>query len=330
MRGRRTEHTPAAARRGRRRLRNLAPGMLWLAGLAACAAPAPRASELAARTLEVGGETRSYLLHAPPTADARPRALVVVFHGGGGDGRNALEQGRWVEKARAENFIVVAPEGTVEHPGRAASVLGNPRTWNSGGSTGTPAQRRGVDDVGFVRALIDEVSKQHAVEPGRIYATGLSNGGAMAFRAGLELSDRFAAIAPVANALLAPPQPLRRPVSLLMIWGSADPLNPIDGGSVRRSMGVMQRPSARESLQVWRRLLRCPGDAVIERESAALTLHAHRGCDGGATAQLLVVEGLGHQWPGGRIYLRAVAGPGSDAVDATDRIWRFFGQSARR
>lgn len=299
--------------------------LLW--GLAAAAAASP---QLHASTLEVGGVTRSYLLHAPPAADARPRALVVVFHGGGGDGRNALEQGRWIDKARAEGFIVVAPEGTTEHPARAPSALLNPRTWNSGGSTGTPAQRRGVDDVGFVRALLDELSKQHAIDPARIYATGLSNGGAMAFRAGIELSDRIAAIAPVANALLAPPQPLQRPVSLLMIWGSADPLNPIDGGTVRRSMGAMQRPSAHESLQVWRRLLHCPGDAAIERESAALTLHAHRGCDGGATAQLLVVEGLGHQWPGGRIYLRAVAGPGSDAVDATDRIWRFFGESARR
>lgn len=308
----------------------------WRRGLAllqSCAllpAPAVAATPFEQHTIEVGGVARSYVLHAPAAADASPRALVVVFHGGGGDGRNALEQGRWIEKARAEGFIVVAPEGTVEHPNRAPSALFNPRTWNAGGSTGTPAQRRGIDDVGFVRALLDEVSKQHAVDPARVYATGLSNGGAMAFRAGLELSDRFAAIAPVANALLAPAQPLQRPVSLLMIWGNADPLNPIAGGTVRRSMGTMQRPSAHESLQVWSRLLRCPGAAAVERESDALTLYTHRGCDGGTTARLLVVEGLGHQWPGGRIVLRAVAGPGSDAVDATDRIWRFFGESARR
>lgn len=302
--------------------------LLWALTLPALAAGT--SAEPQAGTLDVGGATRSYVLYASPLAGAASRPLVIVFHGGGGDGRNALDQGRWIEQARDSGFVVVAPDGSVEHPGRAPSALFNPRTWNSGGSTGTPAQRRGVDDVAFVRALVDEVSRQHRVDPARIYATGLSNGAAMAFRVGLELSDRIAAIAPVANALLAPPQPLQRPVSLLMIWGTADPLNPIEGGTVRRSMGTMQRPSARESWQTWSRLLNCRGEAALEQESAALTLHAQRGCDGGTTAQLLVVDGLGHQWPGGRIYLRALAGPGSDALDATERIWRFFVESGRR
>ncbi len=286
-------------------------------------------SQVEPGTLAFDGLQRSYRLHLPAHAP-QPWPLVIVFHGFGGDGENALEQGRWVEKSNAAGFAVLAPDGSFEHEDRAPRFVGNPRSWNSGAGTGSPAQQRGVDDIGFVRALLDELLRTQPLDASRVYATGFSNGAAMAFRVGLELSERIAAIAPVANSLLTAPQPLNQPVSLLLIWGRDDPLNPIEGGPLKRSTGAVARPSAQESWQTWGRLLHCSDEPLESVLSDRLTLMAQRECDGGASSQWITVEGLGHQWPGGRTYLRLISGPGSDAIDATDQIWRFFSQQPRR
>ena len=284
---------------------------------------ATRAGPVQRAALVVDGISRAYELHVPDGA-ALPMPLVIMFHGHGGAAASALEQGDWVRKSMASGFAVVALEGTRDNEDRRASLLGNPRSWNAGENTGSSAQRRGVDDVGFVRALIDDLVRRRVADPARVYATGMSNGAGMAFRIGLELSDRVAAIAPVANSLLVPPRPLQRPVSLLLIWGTADPLNPIDGGRVKRTGGYVLRPSANEAWQAWRALLHCPGEPATEPLAKGVSLRAYRGCDAGSSAEFISIEGMGHQWPGGQVYVRMIAGPGSDALNATDRIWSFF------
>jgi polyhydroxybutyrate depolymerase len=273
-------------------------------------------------TLTVGSLERSYEVYVPPGALDK-MALVVVFHGFGGTGANALEQGGWIAKAKTEGFIVVAPDGVTPKPNAKASFFCNARSWNAGGGT-TAAEAIGVDDVGFVRALIEAVSRRHPVDNRRIFATGFSNGAAMAFRVGVELSDRIAAIAPVANGLLSPARPLVRPVSLLLIWGTDDKLNPFAGGTVKRGGRSVTRPSARDSWQQWSTLLACPGVPVQQAVSPKVTLDIYAACAGGSSAELVSVAGLGHQWPGGQVYLRMIAGGGSRALNATDTIWRFF------
>ncbi|MEO8279532.1 MAG: PHB depolymerase family esterase, partial [Ideonella sp.] len=239
-------------------------------------------------TLVFDGLQRSYRLHLPAHAP-KPWPLVIVFHGFGGDGENALQQGHWVEKSDAQGFAVLAPDGSVSHADRRASFIGNPRSWNSGSGTGSPAQQRGVDDIGFVNALVEELLRKQPVDPGRIYATGFSNGAAMAFRVGLEMSERIAAIAPVSNSLLVPPQPLARPVSLLLIWGKDDPLNPIEGGRVKRSTGAVNRPSAHASWQTWGNLLHCTDEPLETVLSDRAALRAQRHCDGGTSSQWITV-----------------------------------------
>lgn len=280
-------------------------------------------------TIAFGGLERSYVVHAPSSVAGRNAPLVIVLHGQGGDGANALQQGYWVEKADADGFIVVAPEGMPERPDRPARLLGNRRSWNSGPATGSPAAEQGIDDVGFIRAVIADVRRTYAVDGRRIFATGFSNGAAMAFRVGAEMSDVVAAIAPVSNALLMPVERLARPVSLLMIWGVDDPLNPFAGGSVARGGQRLVRPTAEDSLARWASLLRCTGAPRIERPNRKLTQRTFDRCESGSVASLIAVDGLGHQWPGGRVYLRVVSGPGSNAVNATDAIWAFFASHGR-
>ncbi|MBY0423556.1 MAG: hypothetical protein K2Q06_14715, partial [Parvularculaceae bacterium] len=222
------------------------------------------------------------------------------------------------------------PDGTVEHAERRPRFFGNPRSWNAGAETGSSASVRGVDDAGFLRALIDDWVAAGRVDPDRIYVTGFSNGAGMAFRAGVDLSDRVAAIAPVANALLTPAERLARPVSLIMIWGDADPLNPYGGGKVRRTAGSVERPGAAASLQRWRGLIGCDAaKRATQKIEPTVTLDVSGPCKDGSEAVLYSIAGMGHQWPGGNVVLRSISGPGSDALDATETIWRFFERHPR-
>jgi polyhydroxybutyrate depolymerase len=303
---------------------------LVLFGLAlAVVASAQAAPGAVQRTIAFGGFERTYVLHVPQRAVRGQAPLVVALHGQGGSGENILEQGRWIEKADAEGFVVVAPEGLAENPKRRARFLGNRRSWNSGDLTGSPASARRTDDSGFIRAVIEAVRAEQGIDARRIYVTGFSNGAAMAFRLGLDLSDIVTAIAPVANGLLMEARPLAKPVSLLMIWGLDDPLNPYAGGPVRRQSETVVRPSAEASLAAWSRLLACKGAPAVQQIGADVTRRAHTGCAGGSEALLISVAGLGHQWPGGEVKLRLFAGSGSKTIDATDAIWTFFAAQAR-
>ncbi|HUJ70694.1 MAG TPA: PHB depolymerase family esterase, partial [Verrucomicrobiae bacterium] len=179
-------------------------------------------------SLKTGGRDRVYSLHLPPAYDGKHLLpLVIVLHGGGGNAEGAIRMTGFNQKADKEGFVVVYPNGS----GRLKTRL---LTWNSGNCCGY-ALDSGVDDVGFIRALIDELKKTRAVDPQRVYATGISNGGMMTYRLACELSDKIAAIAPVAGALnLENCQPTR-PVSVIIFHGTADEHVLYNGGEpIRR------------------------------------------------------------------------------------------------
>jgi polyhydroxybutyrate depolymerase len=303
--------------------------MVWMgvsgASFAAQSLPRGGTTEL---SIAVAGATRTYLAHVPASAVHGAAPLVIVLHGAGGNGAKALEQGHWVRAAERHGFIVMAPDGSLQYPRRRPSLISNPRTWNSGPETGSWASQAGIDDVAFIKALIEFWVREGRVDPRRVYVTGFSNGAAMAFRTGAELSERIAAIAPVANALLLPVSQLARPVSLLLIWGEDDPLNPINGGEVTRGGVRVTRPGGNESWSLWGQLLRC---TVQERAKPkrGLTIQTQADCAEGAEAVLYRIDGLGHQWPGGKTYVSLVSGPNSNAIDATNLIWAFFQKHAR-
>lgn len=313
-------------RAARSRCALLAVALAMIAWPAAAQLPA-QGSGTHTLSLAFGGTTRNYVAHLPPGAPSRA-PVVIVLHGTGGSGANAMQQGRWVAASQRHGFIVLAPDGSLQHPNRRPSLRENPRTWNAGPATGSWAAQANIDDIGFLRALIDAWVAGGRADPARIHATGFSNGAGMAFRAGAELSGRLAGIAPVANGLLLPVAQLARPVPLLLLWGEADPLNPIGGGAVRRGGSTFARASGEESWRRWGALNDCSGETRA-RPAPALTEFAWQRCAAGVEVRFVRIARLGHQWPGGRSQALGVAGPGSTALDATLEIWRFFARHPR-
>lgn len=293
--------------------------------LAACSKPRVSRPDpaLVLRSVESGDRERTYLFFAPPGLDpGTPHALVLVFHGGGGDATSAARLTRFRALAEREGFLVAFPNAVGGH-------------WNDGRDDDfAESYREGVDDVAFVDAVIADVGRSHAVDAARVYATGISNGGMFVHRLAAERAETIAAIAPVVGGLPEPYAPHvapARPVSVLVIQGTNDPLVPYEGGFVTR-FARGRVVSTDEALRIWTQRNGC--DATVARErlpdvdpgdGCLATVETWSGCDGGVSVELLRLDGGGHAWPGGPRYLpeRFIGKVCSD-VDATQTIWRFF------
>jgi len=275
-------------------------------------------------SIRVGVLPREYVVHVPPGYSSNtPAPVVIMYHGGGGTAEAARFETGWTGKADEEGFLVVFPEGARPHPSRRAQFIGNPQTWNDG-SGRFHAGQHAIDDVGFTRALLDDLQARYAVDGRRIFATGFSNGSSMAYRVGVELSERIAAIAPVASSGLRLGQVLRmqRPMPLLAIAGAADPLNPLEGGVMANGE---VKPSIRTTIETWTRLLECPSPPVIDTEVDGLGRTVWRPCRGSAEVEFIIIANMGHTWPGGRSLLpERVVGRTTHRIRAVDVIWEFF------
>jgi len=281
-------------------------------------------------TLELtfNGLKRHYVVHVPPGCDGNtPVPIVIMFHGGGGKARGAMEETGWSAKADKENFLAVYPEGVPRDPSRRASFVANPQSWNDGSQRAiVAASLKKIDDVGFVNAMLDDLSVKFRVDPHRLYATGFSNGASMAFRAGRALSTRLAAIAPVAGSdWLDEPRPAQS-LSLLYLTGTEDPLNPLEGGEIMLGeKPAGNKPPVREFIHKWVQLLGCAPEPKVIHDKDGVKGIAYISCHGNAEVVFYTVAGMGHFWPGGMSHLpEQVIGKSSNKISATDVIWEFF------
>ncbi len=309
---------------------------LWLvtalAPAVANAAPAASAPGDHGGSLQFGGLNRTFIVHIPPLARAAGEKIptVIMLHGAGGSGSNAISQTGWNRTADADGFLVVYPDAEPLDPAEPASFLRNPRLWNDGRKKPDFGTRH-VDDVGFIAALIDYLEKNYAADPERIYVTGFSNGSAMALRVGVELAQRVAAVAGVSGELRYDGRAMSAAVPMLFIIGGKDPLNPIDGGEVKLPWGrPQQHPPVAQTLAAWRAMLGCGGDAKTERIAPGVTEAVWSHCARGGAVEYYTVADMGHAWPGGTSHLpERIVGPPSHAINACEVIWSFF-KSQRR
>jgi polyhydroxybutyrate depolymerase len=281
-------------------------------------APAGRSFEA---TLTVGGRSRSYVVDLPSRYDGRqPLPLVLVFHGGGGNGESARRQTGFTALGEKGGFITVYPNGT----GRFGNRL---LTWNTGTCCGYARARR-VDDAAFVRVLLDTLRATLRIDPARVYATGISNGGMMSYLVGCRMADRVAAIAPVSGELSINDCHLSHPVSLLVIHGTADQNLPYDGGKGEKALDPHDVRSVSSAVDFWRTQLKCAITPAVD--TLPRLVHAkYARCAGGSALELYTIVGGGHAWPGGR-QLAAFLDAPSDAMHASPMIWEFFAAHPRR
>jgi polyhydroxybutyrate depolymerase len=283
------------------------------------------------RTVGLEGRERDYLVHLPPqTANSDPLPVVLSFHGGGGNAQGQMTYSRMNDLADEAGFIAVYPEGT----GRLDGVL---LTWNAGACCGY-ARDHDVDDVDFVRQVVDDLAAFTAVDRSRIYATGLSNGAMMAYRLAAEASDLVAAIAPVAGAAMMEPRSPGRPVPVLHIHSLDDPRALYDGGlgpPFPLTTSRVDHVPVEAVVNVWAENNGCDPVPTLDEKREGVpsgegpphtASHlVYLDCAAGGDVELWRLTGAGHVWPGGTPgYLQSILGPSTDVIDANLEAWTFF------
>ncbi len=310
-------------------IRKLA-GLALAALLIAAAVTPATAGEM--QTLQVGQQTRDYYLHVPQGVSGSNAPLLIVLHGAGGNGRQAVRRYAWEKKADIEHFVVVGPDAWRRRPDQPADFRSNPRFWNDAGRRGAP-QLLESDDVGFIAALIDTMAQQHGIDRRRVYVTGFSSGAGMAQRAAAELADRLAAVAPVSGIVLPTQDTPARAVPFFYISGDADPLSPVKGGEVELMLwGVRyQKTSHAAILERWRALDGCPADEQKDTALPDVVVRFWSPCRDASEVRYALVRGHGHHWPGetGAGLPEGLVGPRSQALNATDAVWRFLSRFTR-
>ncbi len=276
------------------------------------------------RTLEVDALQRTYILHVPPDrGDRKPLPLLLVLHGGGGSGRRMQRQLGFDGYADTRGFLVAYPD---------AYDGGH---WNDGRGT-TDSAARGVDDVRFLVALVEDVSRQVSVDAARVYVTGASNGGMMTWRLCCGTSGVFAGFAPVIANMPAPLAETCRPrpgVPFLTIVGDADALMPFSGGTVCGGTRIPCQGgevlSSDASVAVLAAAAGCRSEPVVETlpvlvdDGTTVEKRTFTGCTDGSTIVQYVIHDGGHAWPphGPRLPLSGIS---SKNLDATATIVDFF------
>jgi polyhydroxybutyrate depolymerase len=277
-------------------------------------------------TLLHGGRTRSWRAYVPVSPAASP-ALVIVLHSSMGSGQQAREMFGYDFDLLADRhgFVVAYPNGVEGH-------------WNEAKVKGPfAAKQQNVDDVGFLQALVEQLVERYGVDRSRVYVTGVSNGGSMVLRLALERPDFARAYAAVAASLPTPENMAasesHRAVSMLIMNGTSDPMNPWDGGDVVLH-GVWGNRGPVMSTQATIDYFR----ALAGLDAAAdVTVFPDRDATDGSTVErslwsapgrpriaLYTIKGGGHDVPHPATYGRRLLGNSNRDIHAASEIWEFF------
>jgi polyhydroxybutyrate depolymerase len=269
--------------------------------------------------LVVGKVERTYIVHCPASAGEEAMPLLFAFHGGGGKGIGMIRLTHLNKIADEKHFIVAYPDGANHH-------------WNDGRAINDD----GVDDIAFVRAMVEEICKNYRVDRSRIYATGISNGGFFSQRLACQAADLIAAVASVAASTT--PALVKtcvdgKPVPIMFVLGTNDPIVPFAGGQVGgRFLGDRGLTnSAGETVAYWLKRNHCQSAPKVTDFPEQSGMHARRELyspeQGGSPVLVYTVEGGGHTWPGGMQYLpERFIGKTCRSFDAGEEIWKFLSE----
>ncbi|MCG2629701.1 prolyl oligopeptidase family serine peptidase [Bradyrhizobium sp. WYCCWR 13023] len=291
--------------------------------VAALAAP-PSAS---ADTIDVNGTMRSFTVQSPTK---KPAPLVVVLHGKTQRGADMIARTAWPQVAKREGFAVVFPDG-LNHAWADARTKAGPEL------RGPPP---GTDDVAFIAKLVDKLVADGTADAKRVYVTGVSNGGAMVMTLVCARADLFVAGASVImnltdeSAVTCHPS---RPLPMLLMNGTADPLIPYEGGRGSSYFAADGFWSTETTVAFWRELNGCETDDAdvtdmpdkAPADQSTVTRISSR-CPTGHDVVLYRINGGGHRMPGFAPDARfpkvatGLLGPQNGDIDGAETIWAFF------
>ena len=235
-------------------------------------------------------------VHVPASYNPQQKTpLVFDVHGRTQNAAGEMALTHAKSKADAEGFIAIFPESAT-----------SPTSWNSG-TCCDPASTNGLDDTAYFKALLAEAESRLCVDPARVYMMGMSNGAYESHRLGCEMTDKLAAIGPVAGLLLFQGCAPTRPLPVMMVNGTADTLS--------------QYQYVASGVDFWVGKNGCTTTTTSYQNGDA-TCVTHGGCTDGADVVLCTIQDGGHQWPGGDTL--PFLGKKSDDMSATDRLWDFF------
>ena len=291
-------------------------------------------------TLKSGGLTRSYRLHVPPAAAAgHALALVLNLHGATQNGQLQEIQSGMDASSDRDGYLVAYPDGT-----RIARKLDPDPVakdaqygFNAGACCGLPVTKH-IDDVAFLKAVIADVGKHTAVDRRRVYVTGMSNGGMMAYAMAAKASHSVAAISSVSGQVQLPTIHPSRPVPTLEFHSVDDPIAKWNGvrnkdPKLRLSVpsGVAQWVKADGCSNQAHRASPITGAAGTDNAGLSATLVTYTKCRAGTEVALWKLTGSGHVWPGSPFNMGAPdtwildgVGHGTTLVDANEQMWQFF------
>lgn len=267
------------------------------------------------------GADRWYSQLVPTSYDGEPTPLVVDLHGylSGSAGQVAMSD--FATVAEEEGFVLATPQGNGDMP-----------YWNAVPHPDLP------DDVAFVEQVIDDVGAHLCIDPARVYVSGFSNGAFLTSLVACELSDRVAAVAPVAGLLLPADCAPTRPVPVLAVHGTDDRYVSFTGGDnpgladltwndeSTRAFDGLPFAEVTTTAATWAEVQGCEPDPTQTEVGPTVDLTEYTGCDDDSTVQLYVVEGGGHAWPGSEFSVASepILGTTTDEIDASEVIWTFF------
>ncbi|MFH1456979.1 MAG: acetylxylan esterase [Patescibacteria group bacterium] len=273
------------------------------------------------------GVERIYKTHVPPNYNKNIKTPVVIYiHGGGGSSLGSKNDGLY-NYSDKYGFILLSPAGT----GILKDKL---LVWNIGTylingeiqNYNNYASEHNVNDVDFLSKMINDIKNNFNVDEKRIYATGISQGGTMSYRLACELSDKIAAIAPIAPPVSPANCNPPRNVSIIHIHGTEDPCAPFNGGLSIGCLGTNKElfQSAQEMIEKWRNTNNCLQTPVVTYQNKDATCINYNKCDGNSNVEFCTIKNMGHTYPSGSQYLSAkIIGPVSYDM-SFDQIWEFF------
>ncbi|MCP9767948.1 phospholipase [Lacihabitans sp. LS3-19] len=267
-------------------------------------------------TIKVGNLNRTYTVVLPSNyySEKTDLPLVIAMHGGGGSAKQMEESYELPEKAEAEKYIIVYPDG-IQSDG-----LLKARTWNAGLCC-EYAVENDIDDVGFLSKMIDKLIADFNINPKQVFLTGMSNGGMMAYRLACEIPQKITAIAPVACTMVTTkPCTSQNTIPVLHFHSELDEHVPYEGGIGIRGINY---PAVEKGLKFWAENNTCSNTSKITKQETNYKLTQWIDCKNNATVSVYLTKDGGHSWPG-ITKVRIGGDDPSTALNANELIFDFF------